>query len=287
MTKKLIYIENAELYGSKKNIISEGIRLNPNVRRAYSRDVCDYIFMDKTDIAAVRHYTLRDIQKLVIIDYRDDSSIFDVPCLKYFKRSVVDTNDLSFKKYNRQVIPITFCLKNETLRFINVNDYQRDIDISVLFSLTSTEPVNKYRTLVTNFIKEKFSNYNIHIGICGTPGQIGRNSMQRDYYDKMFRSKIVVTCNPSAWEGDYRTWEALSSGAMVIVDKMLTPVVNPLIDGEHVVFYDRDNLAELEEKVSYYLKNPDLIKKIAKQGNEYALKFHKASDRIDEILTQL
>mgnify|MGYP001288080589 CR=1 FL=1 len=47
--------------------------------------------------------------------------------------------------------------------------------------------------------------------------QIGRNSIQMDYYEKMFHSKIVVTCNPDNWEGDYRTWEALSTGSLVFV----------------------------------------------------------------------
>ena len=47
----------------------------------------------------------------------------------------------------------------------------------------------------------------------------------------MLPSKIVVTCNPTGWEGDYRTWEALTSGALILVDKMITPLINPLITG--------------------------------------------------------
>ena len=54
-----------------------------------------------------------------------------------------------------------------------------------------------------------------------------------------------------------------------------------------VIFYNRNNLLELKEKILFYLKNPELIKKIAKEGNNYALQFHKPSDRIDEILSQL
>ena len=32
-------------------------------------------------------------------------------------------------------------------------------------------------------------------------------------------AKIVVTCNPSHSEGDFRTFEALASGALVFVDE--------------------------------------------------------------------
>ena len=108
-----------------------------------------------------------------------------------------------------------------------------------------------------------------------------------NYYEKMFNSKIVVTCNPDNWEGDYRTWEALSSGALVFVDKMLTPITNPLINEKHIIFYNRNNFQELKEKILFYLNNPDLAKDISQQGNQHALKYHKPSDRIDEILSYL
>ena len=68
----------------------------------------------------------------------------------------------------------------------------------------------------------------------------------------MLPSKIVVTCNPTGWEGDYRTWEALTSGALILVDKMITPIINPLINGKHVVFNDLNNLMELKNKILFY-----------------------------------
>ena len=85
----------------------------------------------------------------------------------------------------------------------------------------------------------------------------------------------------------YITWEALSSGALVMVDKMLTPIVNPLIDKEHIIFYDKNNLDDLKQKIIFYLNNDNLREKIAKNGNDFVLKYHKTSDRIDEILSHL
>jgi len=103
----------------------------------------------------------------------------------------------------------------------------------------------------------------------------------------MFDSKIIVTCNPKEWEGDYRTWKALSCGALVMVNNMLTPIINPLIDKEHIIFYDKNNLDNLKQKIIFYLKDDNLREKIAKNGNDFVLKYHKTSDRIDEILSHL
>jgi hypothetical protein len=35
------------------------------------------------------------------------------------------------------------------------------------------------------------------------------------YLELLAHAKVVVTANPSAWEGDHRTWEALAAGALV------------------------------------------------------------------------
>ena len=283
ISKFLIFIENGNFTSEKINIIYNGLITNPKVSIVKNKDVCDYIFVDFIDINLISGYKKDYSHKIIVIDYGDDPySVLDVKCLMYFKRSVVNKRKLKLINYNRKIIPISHCLKNEVLYFKNINN-KRDIDISVFFRKGKRE----HRTRVARFIANEFSNYKIHVGICGRHKEVGRTSIQMDYYNKMFRSKIVITCNPKNWEGDYRTWEALSSGAMVVVDKMLTPIVNPLIDKKHVVFYDRNNLEDLKTKILFYLKNPDLIEKIGKEGNSYALKYHKASNRIDEILSHL
>jgi len=100
------------------------------------------------------------------------------------------------------------------------------------------------------------------------------------------RSRIVVTCNPNKWEGDHRTWEAFASGALVFVDKMYTPMVHPLIDGEHCIFYEMSEigLRELRSVIFYYLDNLTEAEEIARTGHEFTMKYHRASNRIDEIL---
>lgn len=289
---KYIFIENANMIGEKKNIIYNGILLNKNVSFTDDKDKCDYIFIDSRDANIANKYDPKYFEKMVIIDYTDlNNRIINLPCLKYFKRSVVNKKNPSFLNYNKEIIPISYCLKNETLEFQNIFENERNYDISIFFDPNNSNngynSENIYRNIVATNIQTQMHTYNNHVGYCGNIGKIGRNSIQNEYYDKMFRSKIVVTCNPDHSEGDYRTWEALSSGALVFVDKMITPVLHPLIHEKHVIFYDKNDLRDLNNKLHYYLKNNEIRETIAKEGNAFALKYHKSSDRIDEILSHL
>ena len=65
-----------------------------------------------------------------------------------------------------------------------------------------------------------------------------RREINTGYFAALGRAKIIVTCNPSNWEGDFRLWEALSSGALVFIDEMSTPMPHAPRDGEHIVVYD-------------------------------------------------
>lgn len=61
----------------------------------------------------------------------------------------------------------------------------------------------------------------------------------------------MVTCNPSNWDGDFRLWEAMGTGALVFVDESHTPVANPPIDGEHIVVYNNHDREDLVSKLRW------------------------------------
>lgn len=283
---KRIFLEKDNMIGEKNNILYKGIILNEKVTLSNDIDTCDYIFICFRDATLARRYDSKYYKKMVIIDYIDSANnIIDIPCLKYFKRSVVDVQNSALKEYDRDIIPISYCLKNETLHFKNVFENNRSYHISIFFD-PKESPTSK-RCNVAHYIKHNMQAYNNHVGKVGSAGKIGRNSIQKEYYEKMFQSQIVVTCNPDNWEGDYRTWEALSSGALVFVDKMITPIVHPLVHQKHVIFYNKNNLADLRMKLQYYLENSEVRETIAREGHAFALQYHKTSDRIDEILNHL
>jgi len=63
-------------------------------------------------------------------------------------------------------------------------------------------------------------------------------------------------------------------------------MVHPLIDGEHCIFYEMSDsgLKILRERLLYYLDRTDKAERIAKAGHEFTMRYHRASNRIDEIL---
>lgn len=278
-------------YLGEKQLIYNGIIKNKKTEIVNKISKCKYIFLDFRDINKLTVIFLRKhrlFRKTIIIDFRDNpNEIFNLPVLKYFKRSVVNKNKLKFVNYNKKIIPISYCVKQEIInspKFDNIDYENRNIDLSIFFKINNKK---ENRMNVTKFIKNNFKDLKKHVGVIGENGKVGRNTIQDKYYDKMLNSKIIVTCNPHNWEGDYRLFEALATGALVFVDKMLTPKKNKFINGEHLIYYDMKNLNELKDKILYYLENETERIRIAKNGNEFVKKFHKPSDRINEIISCL
>ena len=202
-------------------------------------------------------------QKTIIIDYRDTAQdCYPYPCALYFKRSVIDRTRMQRVATERSVLPITYAVRPNFYegRPDEVLDHERDIDVGCFFSPANLEGHNKIRHQIARFLGSFCrlqSRYRIHTGIVGQPGRVGRNTLQANYFDMLKRCKIVVTCNPAVWEGDYRLYEALISGALVFVDRMLTPQPHHLLDRCHLVIFDaRGDLEELEHKIEHYLEAP-------------------------------
>jgi spore maturation protein CgeB len=100
----------------------------------------------------------------------------------------------------------------------------------------------------------------------------------------------VVTANPSDWEGDQRTWEALAAGALVFVDRLHAPMGGgaELRHGEHVVFYDNSDSQGLARVLEHYLHHVEEASAIAERGRAFALRHHRARNRVeymDQVMT--
>ena len=100
-------------------------------------------------------------------------------------------------------------------------------------------------------------------------------------------SSFVVTCNPSHWDGDFRLFEALSSGALVFTDELHTPQPYALVDGVHCVVYDTHDKGDLRRKLAYYLERPREAARIAANGLAHVLRHHRAVSRVDYVLRTL
>ena len=146
------------------------------------------------------------------------------------------------------------------------------------------------RTRVVRFLKEiVFGELGLEPGNEAVVGDTGghRQTVDASYFDLMRRAMVVVTCNPSFWDGDFRLFEALSSGALVFTDELHTPQPFPLVDGVHCVVYDNHDKADLRRKLDYYLAHPREAARIAANGLAHVLRHHRAVSRVDYFLRTL
>lgn len=270
-------------------LIRQGLENNSRVELVDSEEKSDFVFLFYT---ALGHgpQTIRGFppEKIVFIDYRDDPHVvYAGSCLTYFKRSwveMVKERNYTTKRPIRRAsnfYPLAHAIMDE---FIINGNVARDVVLSCMVRPHAGHP---NRPKVLDAVKK------ISIQDRKQIGELNRGSMSRfnapdmrEYFKMLRRSRIVVTCNPSQWEGDFRTWEAFANGALVFVDKMYTPMPHPLVDGEHCIIYEASDtgLKILKHRILYFLENPTQADTIAKAGFDFTMKYHRASNRIDEIL---
>lgn len=278
--------------GSRESwLINQGLVNNPRVKLVDSEAESDFVFQFYYCAKHRHHHIGQNFpsEKLVLIDYHDNPNwYFPIDCLAYFKRSwvgMVDKGDYTTKKLTPKPAnfhPITFAIIDE---FIISEKMDRDIVLSCTLREGKQKHFNRIKLL--GFMRAMDIRGKKQIGEFNG-GRMGRwlGHEMMDYFKMLKRSQIVVTCNPSKWEGDHRTWEAFANGALVFVDKMFTPLVHPLIDGEHCIFFDLSDtgLRMLRELIYYYIKHTEEASRIARAGHEFTMKYHRTSNRIDEIL---
>tara|TARA_Y100000287_G_scaffold105278_1_gene84407 strand:- start:765 stop:1532 length:768 start_codon:yes stop_codon:yes gene_type:complete len=225
----------------------------------------------------------------IIIDYNDWIDTRNVPVDKlklvgkYFKRSMVKKEKGISKeiiKYSREIIPILYGIRSDFIEYDKKFEFIKyNYDVCCMFSgggagLRSIIPhiVNKYKGRK-------------YVGRVDCANRYG--VVNTEYFKILKTSKIIVTANPPNWEGDFRLWEALLMGNLVLCDKMLLPskIKYPLENKKHLVYYS--NPEELEYLINYYMNNETERNKIAKEGRDYCLRYHKFSDRVLEVLSNI
>jgi hypothetical protein len=258
-----------------------------DIRNCYNMPHYNSNVMDIEVVNNIKNHT--NYKKEIIIDYNDYTDTRNVSSEilnkvgYYFKRSMVNkTNNPSLIKYNREIIPISYGIRSDYIHYDSLYKFTcYKYDICYLFD--NWEGGNRGGN--RRFMKQYINNY---IG----PKFIGRvycpkryTTVNLAYYDILKTSKIIVTANPTDWEGDFRLWEALLVGNLVLCDIMVLPNIMkyPLIDRKHLVFYN--NGEELMQLINYYIHNEEERDRIGKEGKEYSLKHHKFSNRVEEVIT--
>lgn len=272
-------------------LIKQGLSNNPRVELVATAKESDFVFQF---YYVGRHKDFYKetfpAKKTVVIDYHDNPGFRNlIDCCAYFKRSWVrSVREKNFTErkhiwHPENFHPLSLAIMDE---FIIDGDIKRDVALSCTLRIKERRP-NIDRLRVLKLLESMKIKSKKVIGQLNKGNMLRFNALDmREYFKLLRRSKIVVTCNPTRWEGDHRTWEAFANGALVFVDRMLTPLRHPLIDGKHCIFYDLSNkgFEKLREKIFFFLANPLLADEIAEEGHKFAMRYHRSSNRIDEIL---
>jgi hypothetical protein len=284
----------------------EGLLAHPRVTLVDRPEVADYVIFCQNHFVeqnpfhrAFRQMKDRYKEKAIMLDYRDDPrTILDADDFRwrlYFKRSCVDRENGRVMSYGAlAVIPTAYGVVNDMCDPPANQDDKRGLDVSCLFDDGVIDSLHfaLARGRLLKFAKRLAAarrNLSMQIGPVSRCGAVGRASIDPKYKRCLYDSKIILHANPDAWEGDSRLWEALASGALVFVDRLLAPIKNPLIDGEHLIFYDLtdEGLETLEQKIVRYLADDGERQRIGMQGREFVMTHHRSIDRVSEIIGAL
>ena len=103
-----------------------------------------------------------------------------------------------------------------------------------------------------------------------------------NYWETFPYAEIVVN---QTVKGDlnFRTFEAMMSGALLLTERTPNGLYEIFREGEHLVTYSPDNVSEAAEKVAYLLEHPEEMRAIAKAGRDEVLRNHTAKSRAKTV----
>ena len=228
----------------------------------------------------------KDYHKDIIVDYDDYTDLRNVEpeildkVFLYFKRSVVDKKLMKVIKYEREVRFISYGVRTDFIDYDKtIGTPKFEYDICCMFNLKERQ--SKMREKIPHVVNEYPGKK--HVGfVTGGRYHSRYKDVITEYYDVLKKSKIIVTANPPHWEGDFRLWEALLTGNLVMCDRMVMSDKVNLVNKKHLVFYK--DMEELRKLIDYYTKNEKEREEIGRNGREFVLKKHKFSDRVDYVV---
>ncbi len=281
-------------------LIEEGLMRHPKINLVKRKDEAEVIvylpFSSYWEFSECND--LKDKNKTIVLDEEDKASrLFnrttnvttglrsDSDWLGYFKRSYTHRpsgKSIGYMPYlsNPEVHPLTYTIADNYVRnYYNNYDNRTHAFVCTLRG----SPKDTTRLRVKQWSAQYGSSRGLSNYVAGEINRSNRDKVDSDYFSLLYNAKIIVTTNPTGYEGDYRLMESFASGALIFVDKMLVPRPNPFIDKVHVVYYDNYNKSDLFSKLDYYRQHPEIAKKIAISGYLHAMKYHRTSTLIDYV----
>jgi len=285
---------------SPEKVVSLGKQLIPKTENisSYLGDF-DWIilspgFMNNQYNDILTKYDLWD--RTIVIDYLDEPAIDSKLLSKakaYFKRSWLTGTNKRPQKEKPKLFPFPFCALPEYFKV--VDQYNPERDVPILF----TKPIRMLGQVYGRRMNVLHELANIDIPRSkidhGTSGSLNhityptRANPWVQYMKDMQHAQVIFTAVPSIYDGDNRTWEAMTSGAVVVMDVNHFPIDAPK-NNRHVIMYNAGNKKSIRRAIRIVkglLEVPETIKTIGKNGLEWTQTYHMPVNRVQYLLKQL
>jgi hypothetical protein len=181
---------------------------------------------------------------------------------------------------NPNVLPMTYIVAEAYVKTQFNLLASRDYELVCTLRGSAHDPT---RLRVREWVEQYARARGLKKFVAGEVNSASRTVVSTGYLDQMHRAQIIVTSNPSDWEGDFRLMEAMASGALVLVDIMYVPRPFPLVHGKHILYYDNQNKTSLFDLLDSYRASKELQRRVAVAGYLHAMKYHRAACLIDYV----
>jgi hypothetical protein len=276
-------------------LVREGLLLHPKINLVSTPEAADIVVYlpesanwHKTECANPAYRN-----KTVVLDEGDGQQVFDAAdeskqnrkFVLLFKRSYVRRQNGQFRGFmgylpRTDILPMTYTIADAYVRPAFNMLINRNLEILCTLRGSNADPV---RLRVRQWVQEYAKARGVKSYSAGEVNSASRTVISMDYFNEMYRAQIIVTSNPSGWEGDFRLCEALASGALILVDQMFVPRPYPLVDNQHIVYYDNSNKTDLFEKLDFYRREKEKARRVAVSGYLHTMKYHRAANLIDYV----
>lgn len=284
-------------------LVREGLLLHPNVQLVAEEDINSADFIIYLPGSAPWHRTectnLSYVPRLIVLDEFDGYNAFEPQPTQadmvrvygksmqwyymYFKRSFVARRDGHFLDHPHLDKPDFYPLTYAIAEAYTQHSFTFNRQIEILCTLRGSKHMTT-RLRVQTWVTEYAKNRSVANAITSEVNTASRQTVSNHYFTQMYNSEIIVTVNPANWEGDFRLWEAMATGALVMVDPIFVPHSYPLLDGVQVVYFSNKNKTELWDRLDYYRTHKEEARRIAINGYLHAMKYHRTVNLIDYVL---
>ncbi len=121
----------------------------------------------------------------------------------------------------------------------------------------------------------------------GAVGQrVNLSILSGDYLEPYSRAKIVLNQVVNQ-DLNFRVFEVLSSGALLITPKIGNGLLELFKDRENLVCYENGNAEDAIAKILSYLADEKERARIASNGKQVALTSHQSKNRVERVLSEL